>query len=371
MEFHIDRNTFLEGIQKTLGIVERKTTIPILNNILLRTEDNQIKIVATDREISLISRYDARIAVPGDITLSVKKLHEMIRETQGETIHFSKNDQHQVTMTCNKAIYRIPGMPADEYPQVVEVEDIPLYRVSGAVLTDLIRKTSFAVSTDEIRMNLNGIFMETVGLGDSSRLQMVATDGHRLAMARGPAGSAGGLELEKGVIIPRKGLWEVRKIADNEAEVAIGFDHGMFIMKTKNITVKVSMIDAEYPDYRRVIPVEKGTALQFGRDKVLHALRRMSVISSDRYSGVIITLGNKLMVLNSNNPDVGEANEEIDVDYAGEEMVVSYNVNYLIDAIAAVDEEEVSFEINLGMKPGVVRGMGNEDYLCIVMPLKL
>lgn len=371
MEFLISRNTFLDGIQKTLGIVERKTTIPILNNILLRTEGNQIKIVATDREIGLISRYDAQISVPGDITLSAKKLYEMIRETQGDTIHFVKNDQHQVTMTSNKAIYRIPGLPADEYPQVVEVENVPLYRVSGPILADLIRKIAFAVSTDEIRVNLNGVYLETAGQGGEARLKMVATDGHRLAMAMGPAGSSGGMELEKGVIIPRKGLGEIRKIAADEQEVEIGFDHGMLIMKTNNLTIKVSLIDGEYPDYRRVIPVEKGAMLKFGRDKVLHALRRMGVISSDRYSGVIITLGNDLMVLNSNNPDIGEANDEIEVSYGGDELVVSYNVNYLIDAIEVIDEDEVSFEINLGMKPGVIRGLGNDDYLCIVMPLKI
>jgi len=371
MEFLIGRDTFLDGIQKTLGIVERKTTIPILNNILLRTEDDQIKIVATDREIGLISRHDAKIAVPGDITLSAKKLYEMIRETQGETIHFVKNDQHQVTMTSNKAIYRIPGLPADEYPQVVEVENVPLYRVSGPMLSELIRKIVFAVSMDEIRVNLNGAFFETTGQGGDARLKMVATDGHRLAVAMGPAGAAGGMELEKGVIIPRKGLGEIRKIAADVQEVEIGIDHGMFILKTKNITIKVSLIDGEYPDYRRVIPAEKGALLQFGREKVLHALRRMSVISNDRYSGVIITLGNNLMVLNSNNPDIGEANDEIEVTCGAEELAVSYNVNYLIDAIEVIDEDDVSFEINAGMKPGVIRGVGNDDYLCIVMPLKL
>ncbi|MBP8981390.1 MAG: DNA polymerase III subunit beta [Syntrophobacterales bacterium] len=372
MEFHIGRDTFLYGIQKTLGIVERKTTIPILNNILLRTEDDRIKIVATDKEIGLISRYDAKVSVPGDITLSAKKLYEMVREIQGETVHFVKNDQHQVTMTSGKAIYRIPGLPADEYPQVVEVENVPLYRISGPMLAELIRKIVFAVSTDEIRVHLNGAFLETEGAGQDARLKMVATDGHRLAVALGPVGSSGGMELEKGVIIPRKGLGEIRKIAAEEQEVEIGCDHGMFIMKTKNLTIKVSLIDAEYPDYRRVIPTEKGASLHFGRDKVLHALRRMSVISNDRYNGVIVTLGKDLMVLNSNNPDVGEANDEIEVSYAGEEEVgVSYNVNYLIDAIEVIDEEEVSMEINVGMKPGVIRGLGNDNYLCIVMPLKL
>ena len=217
MEFHIGRDTFLYGIQKTLGIVERKTTIPILNNILLRTEDDRIKIVATDKEIGLISRYDAKVSVPGDITLSAKKLYEMVREIQGETVHFVKNDQHQVTMTSGKAIYRIPGLPADEYPQVVEVENVPLYRISGPMLAELIRRL-FAVSTDGSG-STDRAFLETEGAGQDA-LEEVATDGHRLAMAA-VAGSSGGMELEKGVIVPRKGLGRSGRSPRKSKEVGL------------------------------------------------------------------------------------------------------------------------------------------------------
>lgn len=236
MEFHIDRNVFLEGVQKTLGIVERKSIVPILNNILIRTEEGRIKIVATNREIGLISRYDAQINIPGDITISALKLFEMIKETQDDTLQFIKNEQHQVTMKSGRAIYRISGLPADLYPQVLEVDEIPLYKVSGADLANLVRKTSFAASTDEMRANLTGVFFETEASGEDGppRMKMVATDGHRLSSALGPVGSAGGLVLEKGIVVPRKGMEEIRKIAEAEEAVWIGVDHGMFVMKTDN-----------------------------------------------------------------------------------------------------------------------------------------
>jgi DNA polymerase-3 subunit beta len=158
MEFNIKRSIFLNGIQKTLGIVEKKTTMPILNNILIRTEEGRIKIVATDKELGLISRYEAEIIQPGEITLSAKKIYEMIRELQGDDVHVVKNENHQVTMTSQKVVYKIHGLPADEFPNVLENDDIPFYKVQGQMLKDLIRKTSFAVSTDEMRINLNGVY---------------------------------------------------------------------------------------------------------------------------------------------------------------------------------------------------------------------
>ena len=372
MEFKIKKNIFLSGIQKTLGIVDRKTTMPILNNILIRTEEGRIKIVATDKELGLISRYDADVIQPGDITLSAKKLYEMIRELQGDEIHLVKQENHQVTLTSQKVLYKIHGLPADDFPNVLEADDITYYKIQGAVLRDLIRLTFFAVSTDEMRVNLNGVFFETEDSINGPRLKMSATDGHRLAMAYSQPGEHGGLILEKGLILPRKGLQEIRKIVEEETdEVMIGVDHGMFFVKTKDTVLKVSLIDGEYPDYRRVVPVDEGTLLRFDRGAVLHALKRMNVMSSERYNGVILTLAENRLILNSTNPDVGEANDEIEVAYEGEEIRVGYNVNYMIEAIEVVDDAEVLFEMRPGMKPGVVRTVGDDHYACVVMPLKV
>jgi DNA polymerase-3 subunit beta len=372
MEFTIKRDLFLGGIQKTLGIVEKKTTMPIQSNLLLRTEGQRVKIMATDREIGLVADYAAEVQQEGAITLSARKLHEMIREIQGETILVKKSDRDVVTLTCNKAVYRLPGIPADDYPVVVDPEEIPLYKIKGALLRELIRKTFFAVSTDEMRRNLNGVFLETGTAGETFTISMVATDGHRLAMMKVATGEKDFLLMEKGVIVPRKGLGEIRRLLEDEAgDIWLGVCQGILILKTDHTLLRVSLIDGEYPDYRRVIPAEKGIEVRVEKEKLLRALRRMSVISSERYNGVVLTVAAGRVVLNSTNPDVGEANDEIDVEYQGEERSVGYNVTYLTDAIEVVDEEMVLLEIGEGMKPGVVRAVGNEDYLCIVMPLKL
>ena len=369
MEFKINRNTFLDGIQKTLGIVEKKTTIPILNNVLLKAENNKLKIVATDREIILISAYDADVSENGEITISAKKIHEMIREIQGEVVNFSQKG-NIVKISSQRAFYKIPGLPAEDFPSIAEDQDIPLYKIQGSIIKDLISKTSFAMATDETRKNLNGVLLEAGMDGVNHLLRMVATDGHRLAMAKGFTSGAS-LKVGKGIIIPRKGLMEIKKIIDENEEIKIGFYKNMFVVKTENTLLKVSLVDADYPDYKKVIPTEKGVSVVLEKEYFLHALKRMSVVSSERYGGVILSFSDGKLTLNSTNLDVGEATEEIDITYSGEVIDSGFNVNYLIDAISVINKDQMMFEVGLGLKPSVIKQAEDDNYLCIIMPLKI
>jgi DNA polymerase III subunit beta len=372
MDFCIKRELLLAGMQRTAGIVEKKTTMPILNNVLIAARTGAVSISATDLEIAVMVGYEASVQTEGRVTLSARKLHELVRETQGETIHFVKNEKDLVTITCDKAVYRIPGLGAEEYPNIAEEEGIEYYAISSAEILELIRKTYFAISTDPLRKNLTGVLFESLRKESGTEVRMVATDGHRMAMAwtlLEPERSF--LELEKGVIIPRKGLGEIRKLLDDaNGDVRMGIHQGMCIFKTENTILKVRLIDSDYPDYRRVIPVEKGFPVRFERDRVLHALRRMSVISSEGYSGVIVKMTANRMVLHSTNPDVGEASEEVEVVYQDPSVEVAYNVNFLIDAIEVIGEGEGAFDIGGAKKPGIIRSADSDRYLCIIMPLK-
>lgn len=369
MEIKINRNTFLDGIQKTLGIVEKKTTMPILNNILLTGEVGKLKIVATDREISLISYYDAEVAEKGEITLSAKKLYEMVREIQGEVINFTKIN-NIVKISCQRAVYKIPGLPADDFPSISDDSDVKFYNISGSVIKDLITKTSFAMATDEMRKNLNGVLLEDGSDGNNCFFRMVATDGHRLALAKGEASEIF-QEITKGVIVPRKGLMEIKKIIDENKNVGIGMHKNMLILRTENTVLKVSLVDADYPDYKRVIPAEKGIGVVLEKEPFLHALKRMNVVSSERYSGVILSFSTGKMTLNSTNLDVGEAMEEMDIKYSGDDLDVGFNVNYLIDAISVINGDSILFEVGQGLKPSVIKPADNDNFLCIIMPLKI
>lgn len=372
MQFNISRDVFLEGVRKTLGIVERKTTTQILNNILIVAEENKIRIIATDREIWLMSNYDAEIVSEGEITLSARKLFEMIREIQGSTISFNKGENNWVDLTCGKVVFNIPGISADDFPAVSDDEGVMFYKIKGNIIEEMIDKTFFAMSKEEMRVNLNGVFLETEKKDDMCRVKMVATDGHKLSLANLDTEVNEFLDIHEGIIVPRKGVSEIRKLVEDGSEdVEIGVRKGMCIFKKDNTVLKVSLIDSDYPDYKRVIPVDRGILVKLDKDQILHSLRRMSVISSEKYSSVKIKIMEDRMILNSTNPDIGEANEEIEISHKGEELEIGYNVNYLIDAIQVINGKDISFEMRAGLKPGVITEVGNDDYMCVIMPLKV
>ncbi|MBW2598534.1 MAG: DNA polymerase III subunit beta [Deltaproteobacteria bacterium] len=366
MNFSIERNIFLEGIQKTLGVVEKKTTLSILNNILIEAKSEQIRIVATDREISLISYYDAKITIPGKITVPARMLFEMVREIEGDIIGFKVMENKWVNVTCGKVIYKIPGISADDFPEVLDVENIEFMRMKCDVLKNIIEKTFFAISTDEMRPNLNGVFLKVI----DGKVTVVTTDGHRLSLVNVPLESDKGDNIE-GIIIPRKGVSEVRKLVENGDCVDIYVLDSVCVVRKENTTLRVSLIDADYPDYTRVIPEEEGVKIQLDKNQILHSLRRMSVMSTERFSGVKIDVHDQRMVLTSTNPDIGEAKDEIDVSYNGDPLEAGYNVRYLIDAIDPVDGNIVSFEMRSGGGPGVIESVDSRNYMCIIMPVKL
>jgi DNA polymerase III subunit beta len=372
MELKISREILLEGVQKTLGIVEKRTTMPILNNVLLKTGNDKIRIIATNREISLIADYDAEIVKPGEITLSARKLFEMIREIQGGILHISMTDSNWILITCGKTTFKMPGISADDYPKIDEDGDIGFFKIKGDILLDMISKTFFAMSTDETRVNLNGTLFEAEKGAGHVLLKMVATDGHRLSLASVDTGMDEFLTLEKGVIIPRKGIAEIRKLVESDdKELEIGTKKGFCILRKDNMVLKVSLIDSDYPDYRRVIALDEGVAIELDREPFLRSLRRMGVISSERYSGVKIKIQGSKLLLNSNNPDVGEASDEIDIPKSDKDFEVGYNVRYLIDAVEAMNDKSVLLELRDGLRPGTIKPAQGDRYLCVIMPLKM
>ncbi|MFZ3254467.1 MAG: DNA polymerase III subunit beta [Syntrophales bacterium] len=374
MDFHIPRNTLLAGIRKTLGIVEKKTTQPILNNVLLRIKENRLTIIATDVETTLVANYGAEVLSGGEITVSAKKLYEMIREIPEGIVHVKRNEGNTLVVSCQKAVYRISGIPAEEFPSIGEENsELSLCPLEKGILLDLIGKSFFAISQDETRPNLTGAFLEAEESGGgSSILRMVATDGHRLAVVDSvPTGQKVSC-LPKGVIIPRKGLLEIKRLLeeDNTGDVFFGIDGGLCVIKSGEDVLKVSLIDAEFPNYRRVIPQEKGINVSVEKEKILHALKRINVISSEGYGGVVVNVKENLMVLTFQDSEVGDASDEIEIKYTGEEIIKSYNINYFLAAVEVIDDQQVNFEIGIDSKPSVVRGSGNDRYMCIIMPLK-
>lgn len=374
MEFTIDRETFLEGIQKTLGIVERQATTPILQNLLIKTLDDNagIEILATNREIGIRTNYDASVIKPGALTIPAKKLNEIVRELQGDSVHLAMKGNNAAVLTSNQAVCRINGLEASDFQEIINPDGLESFTISPVLLCDMLKKVFYAISKDEPARNLSGLFLQKIANGDKVSIRMAATDGHRLAIATAHRDEADLQIPEKGVIIPRKGLAEIRKIAEGtEDDVQIGFAQGACVVIAGRATLRVNLIDAIFPDIQRVIPDDTAGGILHVtavRDSLLHSLRRMAVYGSN----CALDIHGAAIHLQAQDPDIGEIKDEIQIIQTiedGEARIVKFNARYLIDAIDAVGDEFVDLNIPHGFGGCLVRGSEDKNALGVVMPL--
>jgi DNA polymerase-3 subunit beta len=372
MHFSIEKEVFLKGIARVQGIVEKKNTIPILSNVLIEAVDNQIHITATDLEVGMKATYPAKVTSSGKITVSAKKLFEIIRELPEKEIDFNAKENCWIEIRCGKTFFNIVGLSAEEFPFFPSFQKEQFFSIDGKQLKEMIDKTVFSISTDESKYNLNGIYFRSLQVGEKQLLRMVATDGHRLAMIQKEIGASNIEQLAKGVIFPRKGILELRKMAeDNDGNLQLGFlDNNAVIQKDKTVVV-MRLVDGEFPDYDRVIPKDNERVAEIPCDAFLHALRRMSILSSEKSKGVKIVLRENLLELSSSNPEVGDAREDFDIDFHGEEIAVGFNARYLIDILNAQTGEKVRMALRDKLSPGLLTPCETDDYLTVIMPMRL
>jgi DNA polymerase-3 subunit beta len=366
MKFTIKRKDLLEGVAKCNSVASRNTDVLILKNILLQTlDDGKIKLAASTREIGLAVECDAEVVEQGSITVFSKKFLQMLQAIEGDIVLIESNENCRITITCGTVVYNIYGTSAEDYPQVSSgIDDVDFHEMRAEVLAGMIAKTAHAMSNDETRTNLNGIFFE---LPENGTARVVATDGHRLAYADIEDNIP--FTLEKGLIIPRNGVSEIKNVVKNGTEcVMVCLRANTLVIKSENIILRVNSLDAEYPNYRRVIPSNNGANVKVNRSAILQSLKRMKVLSSENFNKVTIQIYPGQMMLKSVNPDVGEAEDEIETSC---ETVasVSFNVKYLLDAIEATEGETVSLEIRSNKQPVSIKPDESNNSLNIVMPL--
>ncbi len=281
MEFSIEKDVFLKGLTAVQGIVERRTTMPILANVLLETESAELRITATDLEVGVCSSYPAQVKKKGKITISARNLYEITRELPAsETVSIKKKENDWIEIKCGKALFKLVGLGAEEFPALPAFKDDQFIGIDGEVLDQMLEKAVISVSTDETRYNLNGVY---VAKGEGDQMNMVSTDGHRLSVIQKGVEKVGKLKLEKGVIIPRKGLQEVRRIiAEGEGSVEMSFQAGNAVVRKEGRVLVMRLIDGEFPDYRQVLPKEgeNKNQLVVDRNLLVGVLRRMAIIYS-------------------------------------------------------------------------------------------
>lgn len=371
MQFVISKNIFLEGLSKVQGIVEKRHTIPILANVLIEAKNNEITITATDLEVGLKSKYEANIINEGKITVSAKKLFEIIKELPDKDINFNSKNNFWVEIKCDKSIFNLVGLSPDEFPKFPEI-DLSTSIINKNIMNEMIEKTLFSISNDETKFNLTGIFIKSEVIDGIKKIIFVSTDGHRLSMIQKKYEEELDNRYIEGFILPKKGIIEIKKILEiMEDEVIIGISDNNFSISNEKTTLIMRMVDGDFPDYKRVIPEKGSNAAVINKNLFLHALKRISILSSEKSKGVKINLNKDSLTLTSSNPDLGDAKEEIDIIYNGDVISIGFNAKYIIDILQVIKNENIIFNLKDNISPGLINPEDDENHLSVIMPMRL
>ncbi len=385
MEITIPKSELARLLHITSAIAEKKTTLPILGNLLLIAEDGKLKITASDIEVTAVATAKTAISRKGSITVPTKMFGDLVRELSEGDITIKTGERDRVEVIAGNSKLKIMGVSAQEYPVPTSINLETKCKISSQTLVDMINKTLYAVSLDEGRYNMNGVCVELLNEGKNTALRMVATDGHRLAMITRPLEGVQFTSLvAKGakrnesevdhVIVPRKGLSEVRKALETVGDVPVGVDviNGFLVVESATWKLVVQIIDSDFPNYEQVLPKAEGVKVAVLSSQLAHALKRVSLVVSDKNKGVRLDFFNNLVRISSSSPEVGEALEELEVQYKGRDLSVGFNARYIIDTLATIGENQpFIMELSGETGPGKMYAEADESAIGIVMPLRL
>ena len=374
MKFTIDRAELQRGLGRIQSIVETRNTMPILANVLMETSGSKdagkLSLSATDLEVGISSQHPCEVSASGGVTASAKKLYEIVRELPNEPVKIETSSNSYLSIQCARSQFTLAGTTADEYPTLPSLSPEKQLQVQAVVFGEMIERTMYAASADETRYNLNGVYIERID--DIGKLRMVATDGHRLAYVdRALASDLEG--FADSVIIPRKGLSELKKLVDEDDadEISIGFQGNNGLVRKGDVTLMMRLIEGEFPNYRQVIPKEITHTLTLPTEPLVRALRRVALLSVERSRAIRFELSEGQLALSSSNPDLGDAREEIDVDYEGETLSIAFNARYLMDAVSISGAKEIKLSLKDALSPAQLVPTDDADALAVVMPMRV
>ena len=371
MKLKIKKDELLKGLQRIQGVVDKKNTMPILSNMLMVADKKGLEIVATDLEIGLRGRYAAEVETPGAVTVSAKKMYEIARELPQDDIQISVEDNNWVKIVSGHSQFRLVGLPRDEYPALPDVAEEGMISIAGDTLRDMIKKTLYAVGENDARYVLNGLFVQMTQAKGGLNIRMVGTDGHRLSMIDRVVDAQ---HKEESVIIPKKAMMELRRILEEDgsgASLQIGFGKNHALFMRDGLVMVSKLIEGNYPNYQQVVPTQNTKKIMVSKDAITHAVKRVSILSKEKTNAVKVQLEKNSLHLSTNNPEIGEANEELEVDYAGEGVTIGFNSRYLMDVLMGMDKESISLELSDSLSPCLIKEEGDENYKCVVMPMRV
>ena len=365
MKLTATREDVLAPLQSVIGVVERRQTMPVLANVLLAAKDNRLSITGTDLEVELVATSAVSVQQAGDITVPGRKLLDIFKSLPEKTSVTLSTEGERVSIRAGRSRFTLSSLPAAEFPLVEEINAQQTLSVPQGEFRRLIDKTHFSMAQQDVRYYLNGLLLET----DGKVLRAVATDGHRLALCEMEI--AGKAKTTHQVIIPRKGVLELQRIlaTDGNIELAVGTNHVRAQIGDIRFTSK--LIDGRFPEYGRVIPASPPRKVEADRESLRQALQRTAILSNEKYRGIRLTARPDLLTLQAHNPEQEEAEDQVEVSYKGEEVEIGFNVNYLLDALGAIEGDKVEIGLTDSNSSCLINAPGTVHTRYVVMPMRL
>ena len=372
MKFSMERGTLLKAVSQAQSVVERRNTIPILANVLIEAEGDTVQFRATDLDIEVVDRAIAKVERAGATTVSAVTLHEIVRKLpDGALVSLSEDSTSgRLTVEAGRSNFSLATLPKEDFPVMASSEYSANFSAPAPVLRRLFDKSKFAISTEETRYYLNGVYMHVADGEDGRVLRCVATDGHRLARIDAPLPN--GASDMPGVIVPRKTVGEMRKLLDDDdMQIAVSVSETKVRFATPDITLTSKVIDGTFPDYTRVIPQGNTRRLEVDAAEFAKAVDRVATVSSERSRAVKLQLDEDRLILSVNAPDSGAAEEELAVAYADDRLEIGFNAKYLLEIASQVDRENAVFMFNSAGDPTLMREGNDTSAVYVVMPMRL
>ncbi len=375
LDIRIDRAAFLSAVQRTQGIIDKKGSGNVLSHVLIETRgDGRVRLLSTDYDVTVLVELDAEVIAAGSACINGKSLHDVVKSLDEPIVSLTAQPNDWVRIEAGRSKFNLAGMPPHDYPEVKLPVEVDWLGLPAPILRDLIEKTAFSMSSDETRMNLNGVFFKlAAGSADGlSRVMMVSTDGHRLSKLELEAEVAGFKGDPVSAIIHKKCVGEVKRLTDADtAVVELGFAAGLILFRAGSTILTVRQIEDTYPDFARVIPASPPVQVVVPRERLARAIRRNATLTSSKTFIVKLELQPGRVAITSSNPDYGEGRDEVDVEYDGAGMVIGFNYNYLLDVLGAIRGETAVLQLTDEFSPTMLTSPTEPGAVFVVMPMRV
>ena len=363
MKFKVIRSKFLEGLKSVQNIVAGKGSLPILQNVLIDATNNELKMTTTDLDISIMNTCECEVIEGGTTTLPVKLLFNAITKVAEGEVEIEVDSKERASISAGNARYKLAGMPESEFPKLPKDEEAYVYTIPQQLFREMLKKVSYAASQDDTRRTLKGVLMSF----KDNKLTMVATDGRRLALIENEMEFA--KDAERDIVLPSKAVGELQRSLGGDGDISMMVQKSQICFKVGDMTIYSKLMDDAYPNYKQVIPKETAQCIEVDRQLLLDALDRASVMTMDEAHSTKLIFENGKLTVTSAASDIGEAKDVVPIKYAGETIEIMFNPSYVMDPLKAIDDDEVSINLNDGHSPAVIKC--TIPFLYVLMPLRI